>query len=94
MREFFRRLRFLMRPSGAWQMGYDQGYHVGLDEGTDFGKRIAYNQVLAKELPHILSRYAQLQVKVINKPKMEIQKALHRFQEQEIERFKMEMQER
>lgn len=94
MREFLARLKFLFKPAGSWQEGYDNGYSAGLDAGTDFGKRIAYNQVLQKELPHVLSRYAQLQVKIINKPKIEVQKALKQFQEDEINRFKMELQDR
>lgn len=94
MLEFFRRLRFLAKPSNAWQVAYDKGYHQGLDEGSDFGKRLAYNSVLKNELPHILSRYGQLQVKVITKPKVEIQTALAKFTQDEIARFEMEMQNR
>lgn len=94
VREFLKRLRFLAKPSNAWQMAYDKGYAEGLDAGTDFGKRIAYNQVLTKEIGGVLSRYSQLQVRIINKPKLVIQQELAAFTEKEVNRFKMEMQER
>lgn len=77
-----------------WQSAYDKAYHKGLDDGHDFGKRIAYNQVLTKEISGILSRYSQLQVRIMNKPKAAIQKELEEFTRTETERFKMELQDR
>lgn len=94
MMEYLRRVRFLLKPSNAWQIAYDKGYAQGLDEGSDFGKRIAYNSVLQKEIGGILSRYGQLQVKMLTKPKSEIQTALIAFTQGEIDRFKMELQDR
>lgn len=80
--------------TNGWHEGYDNGYREGLDAGTDFGKRIAYNSVLREELGGILSRYGQLQVKLLTKPKKEIQSALADFEQQEIKRFEMELQDR
>jgi hypothetical protein len=80
--------------SDAWQVGYNAGYEKGLEDGQDFGKRIAYNQVLNKELPRILSRYSQLQVKIMHKPKTEMQAALSEFTQKELDHFKMELQDR
>jgi hypothetical protein len=94
VKEFFARLKYLFKPSGSWLQGYDAGYAQGLNEGSDFGKRIAYNSVLTKEVPHILSRYSQLQVKLVTKPKSEIQDAFKEFTQHEIDRFKMELQDR
>jgi hypothetical protein len=90
----FTNLILVLRGGDPYKTGYDAGYSTGLDEGTDFGKRVAYNSTLAKEIPRILSRYAQLQVRVMNKPKKEVQAALEKFTQQEIDRFKMELQNR
>lgn len=78
----------------GWQEGYDAGYLKGLDEGGDFGKRVAYNHILSKEISGVLSRYGQLQIKLLAKPKDEIQAALEQFTNDEIARFKMELQDR
>lgn len=94
MLEYLKRLKWLLKPSNAWKLAYDKGYTHGLDEGADFGKRIAYNKVLTQEIGGILSRYGQLQVKLLTKPKSEIQEALRKFTQDEIDRFKMELQDR
>jgi hypothetical protein len=65
-----------------------------LREGQDFGERVAHNRTLAKELPKILSRYSQLQVRIINKPKAQMRQELQEFTEVELEKFKMELQSR
>jgi flagellar biosynthesis/type III secretory pathway protein FliH len=78
----------------GWQHGYNAGYEQGLNDGQDFGKRIAYNQTLTKEIPRILSRYSQLQVKIMHKPKAEMQAALEEFTQKELDHFKMELQDR
>jgi hypothetical protein len=91
---FVRRLQMSFRNNNHWQTAYDKGYHQGLSEGRDFGERIAYNQTLTKEINGILSRYGQLQVKLLRKPKSEIQAALTKFTADEIDRFKMELQDR
>jgi hypothetical protein len=94
MLENLRRVRYLFNPSEAWNQGYDKGYHKGLDEGHDFGERVAHNRTLALELPRILSRYSQLQIRIINKPVAEMKKELARFEQRELDRLKMEMQDR
>lgn len=91
-KEIIGRVRNLFKPANSWQIAYNEGYHQGLHEGQDFGERIAHNATLARELPHILSRYAQLQVRIITKPKNEIQKELEKFEQSEIDRLKMELQ--
>ena len=92
------KLRHLFRQRfytvDGFQKGYDAGYHQGLDEGSEFGKRIAYNSTLTKEINGILSRYGQLQVKIMNKPKSVIQRELAEFTQRELDRFKMELQDR
>lgn len=85
--------RLKVGPTG-WQTAYDKGYHQGLNEGKDLGKRIVYNKVLTEEIGGILSRYGQLQVKMLHASNSEIQKALRQFTQDEIERFKMELQDR
>jgi hypothetical protein len=94
LKEFSKRLKYLFEPSDSYRVGYDNGYIKGVKDGRDFGKRIAYNQVLRKEVPSILSKYSQLQVKIINKPKTEVQKQLREFTTKEIERLSMELQNR
>lgn len=86
-------MKFKVGPT-TWQHAYDKGYHQGLEEGQDFGKIIAYNKTLTEEIPGIISRYSQLQVKLIHKPKSEMQRALAEFTNTELDRFKMEMQNR
>lgn len=94
MREYLRRVAYLFKPSQAWNEGYDNGYHQGLREGQDFGERVAHNRTLALELPRILTRYSRLQIRIINKPVADMQRELARFQDKEIERLKMDMQNR
>jgi hypothetical protein len=94
MRELRARLRYLFKPANSWQVGYNDGYKRGLREGQDFGERVAHNRTLVKELPKILGRYSQLQVRVINKPKTTIQKELKEFEQKEVDRLKMELQNR
>jgi hypothetical protein len=93
-KELRRRVHYLFESSESWDIGYNEGYKRGLREGQDFGERIAHNRTLIKELPRILSRYSQLQVRIINKPKTTIQKELKAFEDKEVERLKMEMQNR
>lgn len=93
-KEFIGRVRNLFKPADAWDKAFHEGYHKGLREGQDFGERVAHNRTLAVELPRILSRYAQLQVRIINKPKNVIQKELARFEADEVERLKMDLQKR
>lgn len=92
--EYLKRLKWLVKPSNAWKLAYDKGYTQGINEGQDLGRRIAYNRTLSKELPRILSRYGQLQVKIMHKPKTEMQTALRKFTEEELDRFRMELQDR
>lgn len=80
--------------TNGFNEGFDTGYQKGLEQGKDLGKRVAYNTTLTKEIPGILSRYSQLQVKLLTKPKNEMQDAFREFTNKELERFKMEMQER
>lgn len=94
MKEFIARVRYLFKSSDAWNIGYHDGYHQGLREGQDFGERVAHNRTLVKEIPKILSRYSQLQVRILNKPKSAMQKAIIDFEEREIDRLKMELQNR
>lgn len=94
MKELIARVRNLFRPSNHFMIGYNNGYHEGVRRGHDFGMRVAHNRTLAQELPRILSRYSQLQVRIITKPKSEIQKALEKFEQDEIERLQMELQDR
>lgn len=91
-KEAIARVRNLSKPSDYFQKAYDEAYHRGLREGQDFGERIAHNRTLAHELPHILSRYSQLQVRIINKPKSFIQKELHKFEADEVARLKKDLQ--
>lgn len=93
-REALARLRNLSKPSDFLDKAYDEGYHRGLEEGKDFGKRIAHNYTLVAELPDILNRYSRLQLRVLNKPVKHIKQELGKFQEREIERLKMEIQDR
>lgn len=92
--EFIARVRNLSKPADYFQKVYNEAYEIGLKEGKDIGERIAHNRTLAHELPHILSRYAQLQVTIINKPKSFIQQELEKFELEEVARLKMELQER
>lgn len=94
MREAFRRVRFLFRSSNAWQIGYNIGYQQGLREGQDFGERVAHNRTLVKELPKILGRYGQLQLRIMYKTPQAIKKELIKFEQKEVERLKMELQDR
>lgn len=94
MRELLHRVRNLSKPSDYWQKAYDEGYYRGLKEGQDFGERVSHNRTLIKELPRILSRYTQLQIKVMNKRPTEIKRELTKFQDKELDRLKMEMQDR
>lgn len=94
MYELLARVRNLSKPSNSWELGYDEGYKKGLREGQDFGERVAHNRTLVAELPRILSRYSQLQIKIMNKKPAEIKKQLGEFQDKEIERLRMDMQDR
>lgn len=94
LKEFRERTRYLFKPAASWDVGYNEGYKRGLDEGRDFGERVAHNRTLVKELPKILSRYSQLQLKLLNKPKTVIHKELKEFELKEIEQLKMELQNR
>lgn len=86
--------RLGLYTTSGWMDGYDGGYTKGYTEGHDFGERVAHNQTIRLELNGILNRYGQLQVKMIRKPKSEIQEAIAKFTNDEIERLKMELQER
>lgn len=90
MREALGRVRFLFKDSNAWQSGYDRGYAVGLEEGADFGKRIAYNTTLSSEIPDILQRY-DVQLKK-HLPKDQRATELGTFIANEVDRLKMELQ--
>lgn len=92
--EIIGRVRNLFKPAEYFKQLEADAYAKGLAEGQDFGERIAHNRTLAAELPHILSRYSQLQVKIINKPKSFIQQELQKFEEFEVARLKMELQDR
>lgn len=92
IKELIARVRNLSKPSSYWQDAYNEAYHKGLREGQDFGERVAHNRTLALELPRILSRYSQLQVRIINKPKSFIQKELAKFEADEVARLKKNMQ--
>lgn len=96
LREFFKRLHFLFVPSDTYQLGYDSGYKKGLDDGGDFGKRIAYNVTLKNELNGVLGRYSRLQLKLLEKKasKSQMQDAYNDFLNRELDHFKMELQDR
>lgn len=94
MFENLRRVRYLFKPAQAWNQGYHDGYHKGLREGQDFGERVAHNRTLLIELPRILSRYSQLQIRIMNKRPTEIKRELAKFTEREIDKLKMELQDR
>jgi hypothetical protein len=93
-KELRQRFGHLFVSSDSWDVGYNEGYKRGLREGQDFGERVAHNRTLVKELPKILSSYSQLQAKVINKPKAQMRKEIQEFTEVELEKFKMELQNR
>jgi hypothetical protein len=84
----------LSKPSNFFEKAYDDGYHKGFDEGHDFGKRVAHNHTLAAALPDILNRYSRLQLRILNKPASYIRQELGKFQEDEVEKLKMELQDR
>lgn len=94
MKELIARVHNLFRPANSWKIGYNDGYHKGLREGQDFGERVAHNRTLVKELPKILSRYSQLQAKIINLPKAQMRKEIINFEEREVDKLKMELQNR
>lgn len=93
-KEALARAKYLFKPSSFIKQGYDEAYTKGLAEGRDFGMRIAHNQTMATELADILTRYTQLQLKVINKPASFIREELNKFQQTELERLKMDLQNR
>jgi hypothetical protein len=94
LKEFKARVQYLFKPSESWNIGYQEGYRKGLKEGQDFGERIAHNRTLSRELPKVLTRYSQLQVKIINKPKAQMRQEIQAFTELELNKLKMEMQDR
>jgi hypothetical protein len=94
-------LSWLLRRMGlhtdsGHQFGYDQGYHKGLEDGEDFGRRVAYNVTLKNELNAILNRYSQLQFKLLEEKasKSKMQEEFRNFYNKELDRFKMELQDR
>lgn len=81
----------------GWRKGYDIGYHEGLVNGEDFGKRIAYNSVINKELPDILQRFSKFILnKVIGskRPAKDVAELYEQFLQEELARMRMELQER
>lgn len=92
LKEAWLRLCNLTVPSDQIRRHYNEGYQLGLEEGKDLGRRIAYNYVIATELPDILNRYSRLQLRIMNKTPSFIKKEIEKFQVEEIERLKKDIQ--
>lgn len=86
--------RIGIHSKGAFRDGYNDGYMVGLSEGKEFGTHTGFNQKLRAELPGILNRYSQLQIKIMNKPIKHIELELRKFTNDELEKYRLELQER
>lgn len=93
-KEALARVAYLFKSSDHWSKLESEAYHRGLSEGQDFGERVAHNRTLVVELPRILSRYSQLQIRIMNKRPTEIKRELEKFTEREIDKLKMELQDR
>lgn len=78
----------------SFKDGYNDGYLVGLSEGKEFGSHVGFNSKLRAELPGILNRYSQLQIKIMNKPIKHIETELRKFTNDELEKYRLELQQR
>lgn len=92
--EIWGRLKNLRKPSTYIEDGYHYGYADGYNAGRDIGIRTAYNETLTKEINGIVRRYGQLQVRLLTHTKSEVQESYMKFIDEELDRFKMELQDR